>query len=371
MVGDFVAGDRKVQRNHEKIQEALTALRDVEASINELEYLERYLKSSNHSKELCKSTITLINDLNRTHADVVNALIYYGNQYGSCQVNLVNLNNPNYQPVSSYSEFTYEHAPEHQKSFWEKTWNQIVLGDFSDDTTWLGTTTNVILSFTGIDALLDARDFAGSASKGDGLGMVLNGISFLPIFGVIGEIGKAGKAAKHVDDIIDGTTGIIKRTDDYIDAGTTVVNKGDNIVKSSSNIPKNGGITKKSSSVLDNANFAQKTYNYKFSAEGVRKYSLLAGEPINNIDDLTQAIKKGKIKAKDLPIDYIVRDGNTIILNTRTSQALTRAGLPRSKWAAINRTGDSFFEELLDGQLSRNKLSSKGISIIKQSGVGK
>ena len=123
MVGDFVAGDRKVQRNHEKIQEALTALRDVEASINELEYLERYLKSSNHSKELCKSTITLINDLNRTHADVVNALIYYGNQYGSCQVNLVNLNNPNYQPVSSYSEFTYEHAPEHQKSFWEKTWS--------------------------------------------------------------------------------------------------------------------------------------------------------------------------------------------------------------------------------------------------------
>ncbi len=69
-----------------------------------------------------------------------------------------------------------------------------------------------------------------------------------------------------------------------------------------------------------------------------------------------------------MPIEYIMRDGNTLILNTRTSQALTRAGIPRSQWNAVNRTGDALFEELLTGQLTRNKLTSEGISTVGLSG---
>ena len=122
------------------------------------------------------------------------------------------------------------------------------------------------------------------------------------------------------------------------------------------------------SSVLENANYAQKTYSNTFSPEGIKKYSSLAGEPINTIDDLVNAINTGKIKVKDLPIEYIVRDGNTLILNTRTSQALTQAGIPRSQWVSIDRTGNQLFEELLDGQLSRNKLTSEGISTVRPSG---
>lgn len=83
---------------------------------------------------------------------------------------------------------------------------------------------------------------------------------------------------------------------------------------------------------------------------------------------LVNAINTGKIKVKDLPIEYIVRDGNTLILNTRTSQALTQAGIPRSQWVSIDRTGNQLFEELLDGQLSRNKLTSEGISTVRSSG---
>ena len=128
------------------------------------------------------------------------------------------------------------------------------------------------------------------------------------------------------------------------------------------------GIKSGSTSVLDNANYAQKTYSDTFSTEGIKKYSNLAGEPINTIDDLVKAISTGKIKVEDLPIEYIVRDGNTLILNTRTSQALTRAGIPRNQWVSIDRTGSSFFEDLLDGQLSRNKLTSKGISKVRPSG---
>jgi hypothetical protein len=61
-----------------------------------------------------------------------------------------------------------------------------------------------------------------------------------------------------------------------------------------------------------------------------------------------------------VPINVIVRDGNTLILNTRSAQALTRAGIPRDSWNVINRTGDDFFEQLLTGQLSRNGLGSGG-----------
>lgn len=120
--------------------------------------------------------------------------------------------------------------------------------------------------------------------------------------------------------------------------------------------------------VLDNANYAQRTYSNTFSPEGRKIYSDLAGEPINTIDDLVNAINSGKVNVADLTVEYIVRDGNTLILNTRTSQALTQAGIPRSQWNAIDRTGDALFEELLTGQLSRNKLTSEGISTVRPSG---
>ena len=126
--------------------------------------------------------------------------------------------------------------------------------------------------------------------------------------------------------------------------------------------------SKGSTGVLDNANYAQKTYSNTFSVEGRKKYSDLAGEPIKTIDDLVNAINFGKVNVADLPVEYIVRDRNILILNTRTSQALTQAGIPRSQWNAIDRTGEALFEELLTGQLSRNKLTSEGISTVRPSG---
>jgi len=125
---------------------------------------------------------------------------------------------------------------------------------------------------------------------------------------------------------------------------------------------------KSGTGVLDNANYAQKTFGNTFSAKGREIYSNLVGEPINTIDDLVNAINSGKVNVADLPVEYIVRDGNTLILNTRTSQALTQAGIPRSQWNVIDRTGIELYEEMLSGQLSRNKLTSEGISTVRPSG---
>lgn len=58
-----------------------------------------------------------------------------------------------------------------------------------------------------------------------------------------------------------------------------------------------------------------------------------------------------------------VRDSNTLILNTRSAQALTRGGIPRGSWDVINRTGDPLYEGLLSGQLGRNGLTSSGYDL--------
>ena len=119
---------------------------------------------------------------------------------------------------------------------------------------------------------------------------------------------------------------------------------------------------------LDHANYAQKTYNRSFSNIGQKIYSELAGKQIKTVDDLANALQNGFIKPEDIPIDYIVRDGNILVLNTRSSQALTQAGIPRNQWKAFNRTGNFLFEEMLTEQLKNNKFTSTGIPTVRLGG---
>lgn len=111
-------------------------------------------------------------------------------------------------------------------------------------------------------------------------------------------------------------------------------------------------LTTKAAGVLDNAAFAQKTFSQTFSAEGK-----FAGQ---TIDDVAEALMSGTMKTGDVPIEYIVRDGNTLILNTRSAQSLQQAGIPRSQWKAVNMTGNAAAEARLTGQLQRNGLDSTG-----------
>jgi hypothetical protein len=103
------------------------------------------------------------------------------------------------------------------------------------------------------------------------------------------------------------------------------------------------------------ARFAQSSYSEMFSSGG-----RFAGQ---SIDDVAGSLRSGALSPKDVPIDVIVRDGNSLILNTRSSQALIRAGFPRSSWKVIDRTGQAAFEARLSGQLSRNGLTSYGTDL--------
>ena len=104
---------------------------------------------------------------------------------------------------------------------------------------------------------------------------------------------------------------------------------------------------------IGGAKFAQKSFSETFSKGGA-----FSGR---TIDDVAGDLRSGALTSKDVPIDVIVRDGNSLILNTRSSQALIRAGVPRSSWNVIDRTGQSAFEARLSGQLGRNGLTSSGI----------
>jgi len=111
---------------------------------------------------------------------------------------------------------------------------------------------------------------------------------------------------------------------------------------------------------LEGANFAQKTYGSMFSRGGA-----FAGR---SVDDVAGALRSGAMSPSEVPINYIVRDGNTLILNTRSAQALEAAGIPRSAWNAVNRTGQEMFENMLTGQLQRNGLTSAGTATVRRSG---
>jgi hypothetical protein len=111
---------------------------------------------------------------------------------------------------------------------------------------------------------------------------------------------------------------------------------------------------------LEGAAFAQKTFGQTFSSGGK-----FAGQ---TIDDVAGSLRSGSMGAGDVPIEYIVRDGNTLMLNTRSAQALQQAGIPRSQWNAINVTGNVDAELRLTRQLQGNGLGSGGIANPRPSG---
>ncbi|HWK02410.1 MAG TPA: DUF6443 domain-containing protein [Puia sp.] len=106
----------------------------------------------------------------------------------------------------------------------------------------------------------------------------------------------------------------------------------------------------------EGAVWAQTTFSGTFSAGGK-----FAGQ---TVEAVTDALRSGSISAADVPIDVIARNGQTFILNTRSSAALMQAGVPRSAWNVVNRTGQAEFEGRLTNQLLNNGIPN-GTNTIK------
>jgi hypothetical protein len=118
----------------------------------------------------------------------------------------------------------------------------------------------------------------------------------------------------------------------------------------------------KSTGGLENANFAQKTFSPAFSPNGT-----FAGR---TVQDVAAALRSGAMTPTDVPVQYVERDGQTLILNTRPAQALEQAGIPRAQWNAVNVTGNADAEARLTRQLLNNGLTSAGTPTVRPSGGG-
>jgi hypothetical protein len=89
------------------------------------------------------------------------------------------------------------------------------------------------------------------------------------------------------------------------------------------------------------------------------------------IGDIAGALRSGAVKPSELSVGIITRDGNPLILNTRSSLALLRAGVSPADWTINDMTGDSFYEELLTQRLANNGLTSEGTDILRITGAGR
>lgn len=95
-----------------------------------------------------------------------------------------------------------------------------------------------------------------------------------------------------------------------------------------------------------------------FSDEGKKIYSQAAGgQPINTVGDLTEALKQGVVQPNQVPLHYVMVDGEMVIANTRSSTSLINANIPKSQWYGIDKTGQIAYDNITFDQLVRNQLN--------------
>ena len=122
---------------------------------------------------------------------------------------------------------------------------------------------------------------------------------------------------------------------------------------------------------MEKAIFAQKTFGETFTARGASELSKLGGGRISTVDDLAGAITTGRIDPARVEVQVYNLSGTEYILNTRTAQALTRAGVPRRKWNWQDMTGNSAALGRLRDQLSTNGFrTGQGATSPRSSGGG-
>jgi len=102
------------------------------------------------------------------------------------------------------------------------------------------------------------------------------------------------------------------------------------------------------------------------TASSTFRHGDFAGETVG---DVAAAVRGGKIGAADLPVDVVVRNGETLALNTRSSLALWRGGIDPADWVLNDVTGNPLMEQILTERLLRNQIDG-GVDVLRITGAG-
>jgi len=90
-------------------------------------------------------------------------------------------------------------------------------------------------------------------------------------------------------------------------------------------------------------NFSQTTASPWFGIRG-----LFAGQTIS---DVAAQLRAGTLSSTSVPVQFVVIEGNALIVNTRSSLALRQAGIPLSSWNFIDMTGNAQVEREIEFRL--------------------
>jgi hypothetical protein len=86
------------------------------------------------------------------------------------------------------------------------------------------------------------------------------------------------------------------------------------------------------------------------------------------IGGLASELRSGTLSPGDVPVGFVVLEGNCLIVNTRSSLALTRAGIPRSEWKLQDLTATE--TKNIQDRLVRNKLTAQGTDALRITHAG-
>jgi len=111
---------------------------------------------------------------------------------------------------------------------------------------------------------------------------------------------------------------------------------------------------------LSDARWTQKGASSRFSKNGAFKE--------RPVSDVAEDLRAGRLSPDDVPVEVIRRDGRVLIVNTRSSLALEEAGIPRSEWKVVDRTGDRDTERTVTWRLRQDRLDSEGTRTVKVRG---
>jgi hypothetical protein len=112
--------------------------------------------------------------------------------------------------------------------------------------------------------------------------------------------------------------------------------------------------------------FAQTSYSKTFSRFGRGFYSNAAGRAINTVGDLTQALLDRVIGPQSLPVEYVMVEGQMVVLNTRTSAALMDAKVKVKDWNLVDVTGNDRAMRAYRNQIKGSGLAPTGTRIRPQ-----